>query len=329
MRGCAPQSKHVEEGRIVKSLRGGLGAPAVLLLASATSYSPPAWAQTANNQTDARDYEVLAYLPTDTLVGLAYFRESSSSDTQSFSQSIGVFRATYVLKFGNLAIVPFDALVPVVDATVYAPVPMMPGETVTLHTSGLGDATYLPTVGYVIPEGEVMHTVVAATAYVTAPTGHYSSANLVNIGDNRWRVQPQVAVGQRLHKALTLDLVGSLAFYTDNTNFGTGAGQPVVTLKQSLPPGFEAHLMADLSPTFVLGASYYVAAVGQRKITATGLPLTQIDPEQTTQTLRFTFGIRVEKNTLIYLQYNQDIEASDGATIGRFIGARISHASFL
>jgi hypothetical protein len=37
----------------------------------------------------------------------------------------------------------------------------------------------------------------------------------------------------------------------------------------------------------------------------------------------------VEKNTGVYLQYNQDIEASDGASIGRFIGARITHAVFL
>jgi hypothetical protein len=100
-------------------------------------------------------------------------------------------------------------------------------------------------------------------------------------------------------------------------------------MKQSVSPGFEAHVMADLSPTFLVGVSYYVEAAGQRNITATGLPLTPIDPEQTTQTLRFTFGIRAEPHTLLYLQYDQDIEASGGATIGRFIGARISHASFL
>jgi hypothetical protein len=39
----------------------------------------------------------------------------STSDTQSYSQSQGVFRSTYVLKFGNLAFVPFDMLLPVVD----------------------------------------------------------------------------------------------------------------------------------------------------------------------------------------------------------------------
>ena len=77
-------------------------------------------AQTANSQSDGRDYEALAYLPKDTLVALTYFREVSTSDKQSLSQSQGIFRASYVLKYGNLAIVPFDAIVPVVDVTVYA-----------------------------------------------------------------------------------------------------------------------------------------------------------------------------------------------------------------
>ena len=46
-----------------------------------------------------------------------------------------------------------------------------------------------------------------ATLYVTAPTGTYDATRPVNIGDNRWRVQPQLAVGQRFLKALTVDLV--------------------------------------------------------------------------------------------------------------------------
>jgi hypothetical protein len=313
------------KGLRLRALAGALASFASF--ACAMTVASVARAQVANNQTDGRDYEALAYLPKDTLVALGYFREASTSDTQSYSQSQGIFRASYILKFGNLAVVPFDALVPVVDATVYAPVPMMPGLTATLHTSGVGDVTYLPTIGYIIPENDTTHTVVAATAYVTAPTGSYDSSRLVNIGDNRWRVQPQIAVSQRFLKALTLDLIGSLAFYTNNTEFPTGTA--TVTMKQDPTFGFEAHVFGDLSPTFSLGASYYLAAVGQRSIEAPGLPLTTIDPKQTTQTLRFTFGIRVEKNTGVYLQYNQDIEASDGASIGRFIGARITHAVFL
>jgi hypothetical protein len=297
----------------------------LLLLWSA----PEARAQVANFQTDARDYEVLSYLPSGSVVPLGYFRQVSSSDSQSFSESEGIFRASSILKFGSLAIVPFDAILPVVDAIVYAPVPMMPGGTVTLHSSGVGDLTYLPTIAYIFREDDTTHTYLGATVYVTAPTATYDAAHPVNIGDNRWRIQPQLAVGQRFLKALTVDLVGSVATYTDNTNFGIGAGMPTVTQKQDITPAFEGHLAADLSTTFFLATSYYLAAVGRRTIVGQALPETTIDQQQTIQTLRFSFGVHVEKSSLLLLQYNQDIEASGGATISRFIGARFSHVFVL
>ena len=312
----------------MKRFRVRILAGAVLSFAGATSLVSSARAQLANTQSDGRDTEGIYYVPKDTLVAWGYFREASTSDKASYSQSIGLFRSTYILKYGNLAVVPFDMSLAVVDVTVTAPVPMQPGLTTTLHSSGTGDVTYFPTIGYSIPEDEASqtHTVILATAYVTAPVGSYDSARPVNIGDNRWRFQPQIGIGQRFLKVMTAEVVGNLAFYTDNTNFGTPNGS--VTLKQDPTLGFEAHVFGDLSPTFALGASYYLASVGQRSITAAQLPLTPIDPKQTTQSLRFTFSIHIEKNTGLYLQYGQDIEASGGATLSRFIGGRISHALF-
>jgi hypothetical protein len=45
--------------------------------------------------------------------------------------------------------------------------------------------------------------------------------------------------------------------------------------------------------------------------------------------MRSTFAVHVEKNTLVLLQFNQDVAETGRATISRFIGARISHAIFL
>jgi hypothetical protein len=292
-------------------------------------YASSVHAQTANSQSDARDYDALAYLPKDTLVALTYFREVSSSDKESLSQTQGIFRASYVLKYGNLAIVPFDAILPVVDVAVYAPYsPMMlPGLTTTLHTSGVGDLTYLPTIGYVIPENETTHTVVAATAYVTGPSGTYDASRLVNIGDNRWRIQPQIGVSQRFLKVATFDLIGNLAFYTKNPAYPTTQG--FVTMTQNQTFGLEAHAAVDLSPDFYVSASYYLAAIGEVDVQAPpALPLSLYTPSATVQSVRFSFGIRAEKATLLLLQYNQDVEATGKATISRFIGARLSHAIF-
>jgi hypothetical protein len=301
-----------------------LGASALLmgLLTLASS----ADAQTANSQSDGRDYEVLAYLPKDTLAAIAYYREVSTSDTQSYTQSQGILRASYVLKYGNLAIVPFDALLPIVDVAVYAPVPMSPGLTTTIHASGVGDLTYLPTIGYVVPEDATTHTVIAATAYVTAPTGSYDASHPVNIGDNRWRVQPQIGLSQRFLKILTFDLVGDLAFYTSNKQFFTPEGYVTMTQNQSF--GLEAHATADLTSDLYVGLSYYLKAAGELDVSAAELPLSEYAPKQTVQSARFTLGIRAEKSTLLLLQYNQDVDANGGASIGRFFGARLSHAVF-
>jgi hypothetical protein len=306
-----------------------------LLMTGWLSVASVAHAQTANTQTDGRDYEVLAYLPKDTLAAIAYYREVSSSDKTSLSQSLGVLRASYVLKFGNLSVVPFDVSLPIVDVSVYVPTipaaPMVapqvvPGTRTVIHESGLADATYLPTIAYTIPEQGTTHTVIAATAYLTAPTGSYDSSHPVNIGDNRWRIQPNVAVAQRFLNRMTVELIGGLAFYTTNNQFFTPMGYVSMTQNQTF--GLDAHVTADLTPDLYVGASYYFAAIGERDVQAAMLPLTQADPSQTLQTVRFTFGIRAEKSTLLLLQYNQDIEESNGAGISRFIGARLSHAVF-
>lgn len=296
------------------------------------SLSTLAQAQTANTQADPRDYEALALVPNNTLAALVYGRHVSTADKQSNSQDLGIFRAVYILKFGRLAVVPVDLVLPIVDATIYVP-GAMAGSVETLHASGVADVTWQPTIGYSIPENETTHTYFAGTLYVTPPTGSYSAFRPVNFGDNRWRTQPQVALGQRFLKIVTAEIDGSVAFYTANPAFGTPT--QTFVLKQNPTIGFEAHVAVDITPTFFVGVSYYVQAAGQRTLSA-GSVSVLFEPEETTQTLRFTYGIHIEKNSTLLLQYNQDIAASGGtgkdplpATISRFVGARFSHAMFL
>jgi hypothetical protein len=291
-------------------------------------------------ETDARDYDALAYAKTNTLVTLGYARAISTSDSQNLSEMLGLFRAAYVLKFGNLAVVPFDAFLPAVDITVYSTPTMASvfhATGVLDHVSGMADMTYLPTVGYVIPEGDAAHpldthTYVAATAYLTIPTGMYDSTKLINIGKNRWSVQPQIAIGQRISQALSIEAAGYAIFYTDNSSFQPPAMLPLQTLKQSITYGADVHVAVNLTPTGYVSASYYIEANGRTFFDPTvagnmvAPEVTTVD-QQTVQTLRFTYGWRVEKDSLILFQFNQDIEASGtGGTISHFVGARMSHA---
>lgn len=290
------------------------GAAAVAFL----SIAPAVRAQ--NTQTDVRDYEGLVYAPSNTVTATAYARQISSSDSANFSETTGTIRTNYLYKSGNLGFVPIDLLFTAADQTVYLPM-------ATLNTSGIYDLTYLPTIGYYVTEDEASetHTYFAATVYVTAPTGNYNTAKPVNFGENRWRLQPLVTVGQRFAKAFTFEVNGSAAIYTANSKFPTGMA--LATMKQDPTFGFEAHLGVDLGPTWLAGVSYYLAADGQRTLDLPGTPVVQ--KAQTTQTMRFTYGIHIEKHSTLLLQYNQDIEASGGGTISRFLGARFSHSIFL
>lgn len=312
----------------MKSLRT-IGVAGALFMLSAVAH-----AQTANTQADARDYEGLSLVPNNTFVAFGYGRHVSTADKQSFSEDQGILRANYILKFGNIGLVPVDLVLPVVDATVYVPTATK-GVVDTLHASGVADLTWQPTIGYTIHENESTFTYFAGTLYVTAPTGSYSAFQPVNLGDNRWRTQPAVALGQHFLKRVTAELVGGVAFYTENPAYGTAMGTFI--LKQNPTIGFEAHVGVDVSPTLWVGGSYYVAAAGQRTLTVpAGTASVLFEPEQTTQSLRFTFGIHIEKSSTLLIQYNQDIavtppvNAADPlpATISRFVGVRFSHAIF-
>lgn len=275
----------------------------------------------AHAETDPRDYAGVATLPSRTSLFLAYYRHVSSADTLSFSQDVAIFRGVYLLKYGNLTVVPLDFFLPVADATFYFPIPAGGGTQAAIHTSGVGDLTYLPTLIYEVPESPGNSSFVGASVYVTAPVGSYNAANLISIGTNRWSVKPELALAQRFLARFTFEVLGNITFYTDNTDF-TAAG-PQLTLAQKPTFGLESHLMADLSEFLEMGVSYYVFANGRTFIGENG---TTVAPESTVQTLRGTVGLRIEKRTIVYLQYNQDLSAGGEGSVSRFWGGRIVHA---
>ncbi|HVW30002.1 MAG TPA: transporter [Polyangiaceae bacterium] len=288
----------------------------------------------AHAETDPRDYAAIAGTKTNSIVTLGYARAISTSDASNLSQTLGIVRALYLVKFGNLALLPFDALVPMADVTVYSqPTPPGPfrASGVVEHASGLADLTYLPTVAYVVPEGEGTNTTIAASFYLTVPTGTYDSSKVVNIGNHRWAIQPQLAVAQRYKTAFTAEAVGYAVFYTDNSAFQPPAMLPLQTVKQNPTFGLDLHLAYNPNPTGFIALSYYLAANGRSYFdpTVNGqvvAPEADKTPQQTIHTLRFTYGWRFEKESLVLFQFNQDILAKGtDASISRFVGARFSH----
>jgi len=275
----------------------------------------------ASADSDLRDYEALGGAPNSTFVGFAYFRHSGASDNElDLSQDLGGLRATYILRFGNLVVVPFDLSLYAVDVRAAI------SPTITLHSSGYTDPEFFPTIAYVISEGPGAHTVLAFNPRLDVPLGTYDNTRLLNIGQNRITFKPQLAVAQRFATVFSAELVANMAFHTSNDEFVVPGAMPglVANTTMQADPDLvvDAHLAVDLSPTFFLGASYYFLKTGEAKLTSLGNVLAA--PSETTHSLRVSFGVRLEPNTLLLLQASQDLSATN-VGISRFAGIRIAH----
>lgn len=67
-------------------------------------------------------------------------------------------------------------------------------------------------------KSEKSSTVVGAALAVSIPTGHYNSDRLINLGDNRWVLRPQLGVTHSRGK-WTGELTSSVFIYADNDHF--------------------------------------------------------------------------------------------------------------
>ncbi|WP_394825745.1 transporter [Pendulispora albinea] len=274
----------------------------------------------ARAETDPRDY-TLALAPDHTNVFVAYARRRTSADSQSFAQNISYFRYLHVLKFGDLAFVPVDVILPALDAQVY--IPTATGTT-TAHGSGIGDLIYLPTIAYSIKESESSVTYFAFSSYFRVPTGNYDHRRAVNAGSNRWQFDEQVVVGQRLLNILVLEALGAVSFYTKNDDAIAAGTTTRIELSQSPTFTGTVHVSADVTKELWLGASYYYTANGEVTASTPTGDRTATE-QQSVQSLRGTVGIKPVAPLQLLLQYNTDIAATHGATISRFVGVRFSY----
>jgi hypothetical protein len=86
------------------------------------------------------------------------------------------------------------------------------------------------------------NTVVGASLAVTLPMGKYCDDCLINVGNNRWSVRPQVGV-VHTRGPWSLELTGSVFVFTDNDNFLDNA-----SLKQETTYTAQAHAIYNFRP---------------------------------------------------------------------------------
>lgn len=62
---------------------------------------------------------------------------------------------------------------------------------------------------------------IGASIQVSAPTGQYDSKKLVNLGNNRWFVKPDIGISKAFGP-LTLELTGGVTFFSNNDDYFGG-----------------------------------------------------------------------------------------------------------
>jgi outer membrane putative beta-barrel porin/alpha-amylase len=97
--------------------------------------------------------------------------------------------------------------------------------------------------------------IIGASLQVSAPGGQYDSDKLVNIGTNRWSFKPELGLSKALGP-LTLELLPSVTFFTDNNDFFGGrrlAQDPLYAVQGHLVYYFDFGAWVALNSTYYTG----------------------------------------------------------------------------
>jgi hypothetical protein len=129
------------------------------------------------------------------------------------------------------------------------------GTNVHSATSGAGDSSFAlamllkggPALTQAQFEDYKPGTTLGVSFAVTAPTGSYDSARILNLGADRWSFKPEIALSHPFgpDQRWEFDAYANVYFYTDNTSY---RGREI--LRQESLPGFEAHISRSLNDRF-------------------------------------------------------------------------------
>jgi len=115
-------------------------------------------------------------------------------------------------------------------------------------------------------KSEKSNTVVGAAVAIKIPWGHYLDDRLINLGQNRWMIRPQLGVTHTRGK-WTYELTGSAFIFGDNNEFWGGnklKSDPLYALQGHLiytfRPGLWASLSSGVSTQSYAGTKNFVAS---------------------------------------------------------------------
>jgi hypothetical protein len=145
---------------------------------------------------------------------------------------------------------------------------LLDGEPASARRQGFGDARMRLSVNLIgapalrgkefarFRASNPVTTVVGAAVAVMLPSGEYSSDQLINLGENRWIVRPELGVLHQRHK-WQFELTGSVFLFGENDNFWQGTVReqdPLWFIQSHIIHTFRPGLWASLSAGYGHGS---------------------------------------------------------------------------
>ena len=142
--------------------------------------------------------------------------------------------------------------------------------------------------------------IIGGSVQVAAPLGQYDPSRLINLGNHRWFIKPEMGISKAFG-ALTLELSEAVSFFTTNDNYFGGQ-----TLEQAPVSSTQVHLVYDfghgawgaLDATYDYGGQTTVSGVaGDNKQENSRAGLTLALPVDRNNSIKFYFSSGVSTRT--------------------------------
>lgn len=200
----------------------------------------------------------------------------------------------------------FDVILPYSQLSGSA---MVAGQSRERNVSGLNDPRFRFSVNfYGAPALSVQEftnyqqdLLIGASVQVSAPLGQYDNDKLVNLGNNRWFVKPDIGIS-KAWGALTLELSTGVTFFSKNDDFFGGK-----TLEQDPVYSAQAHVTYSLGHGIWAALSYTYDYGGRTTIDGV-----QRDDLQQNSRVGATLALPVNRNNSIKIFASTSVHTSTG-----------------
>lgn len=251
---------------------------------------------------DAGDY---TRLPDGTNLAVLYLQHTTGSDLYVNSHKVSdnadldvnlaILRGVHYIDFWKLTVAP-QFLLPIGELKSGGDISMLNSK------NGIGDLILAPTI-HVFKDPE-RKKAFAITPWLYLPTGAYDRDKDFNaLGENRWKLALQAGYITPITDRWTLDLVGDVMFFGDNTDFTSNS----LTLKQSPMYEGQVHLRYHLNVSTYISAMVSHSWGGETKIDG----VDQNNEQSRTKTL-WSIGHFLTPTLQILGSYGTDLSVDEG-----------------